>query len=99
MVRRRRWIRYAEAQYQTRGGAETVLAARSAKRGARKGGHEVIQLGHAPGDVLCQDHVHAAASCNRECILLATTTGDLAIASRTAEYKFAKRNKIIKLAQ
>src|ERR1043166_10061849 len=91
---RGRRSRQAEAQHDPRADSEVVLARIAAQTGTRKIGHEVIQLHKAPGYVLAKDHVHAAASRQREGALI-TVSGDLRSAMRSSNQELCEWHKIV----
>src|SRR6266576_1308303 len=98
VVRWRRRIRNPEPQHQARAGAEVILAPGGRNRGARETGHEVIQLGHAPSEVLGQDHVDAAARRHGEGALR-TYSHQFYATPGSADQELAEGNEVVKLTQ
>ena len=98
MIRRRRRIWDAEAQHEACTGAQVILPPACSHLGAGETGHEVIELSDAPGKILGNNHVHAAASGNRKRVLV-RCAHEFRAAAGAADKEFGERNEVIKLPQ
>ena len=99
MVRRRRRLGKPKAQHDTSARAEIVLPPISADAGAAEVGHQIVQLGHAPSDILPKYEIHTTTRRDRKGVLRVAILGDAAARVRKTHQELGERDEVIKFAK